>query len=433
MYRVCCLFLLVLAAGCGKDAPASRTPAGGPPPAAKGPRAFRVTTTSVSARALTYEIAAVGAVEAADTVPVSARVEGTLSALAFDEGVAVTAETVLAEIDRDRYALEVRQVEAEIARQESAVARAVLQIAQSESTITRMRAQIARAEAACAEARANLDRRRELQSRDAGAVSREELATFEAAVAKAEAELEISRGSETESAAALKVVQAQADEARTVLAQAQVRLDLARRDLDDARVRSPIAGVVQTRHVTNGQWVRVGDRIATLVDVSRLRLRFRVDEAESVRLNLHQAVTFRVKAWPERAFDAEIFHIQATADPATRMVECLAEVARTDAGLKPGFFATVRMVVGRSEQAIVIPDESILPTERGFVAFVVEDGKARRRDLIAGLHTPDGGVEVLGGLAVGEQLVVQGAQMLQDGFAVDVVAPDAPSSLPSAK
>jgi multidrug efflux system membrane fusion protein len=174
-----------------------------------------------------------------------------------------------------------------------------------------------------------------------------------------------------------------------------------------------------------GQYVKAGDVIATLVDPSRLRVRFRVGEAESVRLSSGQPVEFSVAAFPGRSLQAEIFHVSATADPSTRMVECLAAVKEPEKGLRPGFFATVRAVVSRSGEAVVVPSDAVLPTEAGFTAFVVEDGKARARTLRLGLQTKDGGIEVLSGLARGDVLAVEGATALQDGVPVAVDAPGA--------
>ncbi len=413
------LALAVFAGGCEKSAPASAGAA-----APKGTRAFRVAVAPVETRALAYAVTAVGSLEAHEVVAISARVEGALEKVAFDEGKTVTPDDVLAEIDTSRYSLRVREAETEVARAEAAVARAALQVAQSDATIARARAQTARAVAVLQEGEANLARRRELIARDAAAVSREELATFEAVVARARAELDMARGGEHETQTALEVVRGQAAEAKAALDQARARLDIARKNLEDSRVRSPIAGIVQQKRVASGQYLKVGEPIATLVDARRLRLRFRVGEAESVHLKNGQAVAFRVKAFPERPFDARLFHIHAVADPVTRMVECVAEVADPDPALKPGFFATVRMEVARNDRAVVIPEAAALPTEVGFVAFTVETGKARQRLIVLGLHTPDGGVEVLSGLAPGEVLVVQGAPMLQDGVPVDVVAPD---------
>jgi multidrug efflux system membrane fusion protein len=131
-------------------------------------------------------------------------------------------------------------------------------------------------------------------------------------------------------------------------------------------------------------------------------------------------VEFAVAAFPGREFRAEVFHVNATADPVTRMVECLAAVAAPDPGLRPGFFASVRASVGREGEALVIPVEAVLPTEKGFLAFVVEGGRARARTVRLGLHTRDGGVEVISGLAAGETLAVAGALALEDGVAVEV-------------
>jgi multidrug efflux pump subunit AcrA (membrane-fusion protein) len=78
--------------------------------------------------------------------------------------------------------------------------------------------------------------------------------------------------------------------------------------------------------------------------------------------------------------------------------------------------------IGRGASAPVIPQTAIRPSERGFLAFVVEDGVARERVLTLGLRTADGRVEVRDGLAAGETLVVRGAEALADGAAVVVEA-----------
>jgi RND family efflux transporter MFP subunit len=167
--------------------------------------------------------------------------------------------------------------------------------------------------------------------------------------------------------------------------------------------------------------VKVGDPVATLVDTTSLRLRFSVGETESVRLKLGQTVSFGVRAFPARKFEAKLFHLDATADSTTRMVECLATVTDRDPALRPGFFAEVNVQIARSDASIVVPEASLLATEQGFVGYVVEGGKAVRRPLVSGLHTKDGGVEILSGLTAGEVLVVRGAASLLPGVPVEAV------------
>ncbi|HKB16284.1 MAG TPA: efflux RND transporter periplasmic adaptor subunit [Planctomycetota bacterium] len=371
---------------------------GAAPPPRGAPAAFRVTARAVEERPLAYRIESVGSIEARETVLVPARVEGTLEALAFEEGQAVTPETVLAVIDGERFALEAQRARAALAA--------------AESSLVRAKAQTTGDQALLEESEGNLARRRALRAKDPGWVSEEVIATGEAAVARMRANQEMRRAGEKEAEAAL--------------AQARAQLALSEKNLADARVRAPIAGTIERKHVAAGQYVKSGDRIATIVDTSALRLRFPVTESEAVRLKAGQALAFRVQPFPEREFRAALFHVGSTADPATRMVECLAAVGEGGADLKPGFFASVQIEVAREERAIVVPAAAILPTERGFVAFVVEEGRARRRDLRLGLHTPEGDVEVLSGLRAGETLVVLGAAILEEGSAVRVV-PEAAS------
>jgi multidrug efflux system membrane fusion protein len=394
------LAALPLAGGCSKPAAP-----GGPP--RQGARAYRVTAATVEAKPLTYSVEGVGSLEAYQVVTVPARVAGTLDRLDFDEGSAVTPETVLAVIDERRHQLEVERAKAAV-REAEAAAR------QAQAGAASAAARTARVQATLDEARSNLTRWTALREKDAGFVTAEKIASVEAMAKSLAASLEEARAGETEE-------EARGREAAATVEARQAALALVEKDLEDTRVRSPIGGRVQSKHVAAGQYVKVGDPIATLVDTSRLRLRFAVTDSESVHLKSGQPVSFRVKAFPDRAFEAKLFHVNAAADPATRMVDCLAAVEAPDPGLKPGFFVQVAVEVAKAGASIVVPDGALLPTEKGFVAFVVEDGKAAQRLLTLGLHTREGGVEVLSGLAPGERIVVHGAQSLQPGVPLEVV------------
>ncbi len=388
--RIAVLASALAASACGAKDP-------GGPAARPAPRSYRVAVQPVEPRSLAYAVDAVGSVEAYDVVAVPARVSGTLDSLGFDEGDTVALGQVMAVVDGRRYSLELDQSKAAVASAEASVGTA--------------KARTSQAQAALEEAETNLARRRGLREKNAGWVSEDEISTLETAGARSRASLEEARAGE-------RVAAALVEERRAALA-------IAGMNAGDARILPPIAGTIEKRLVSAGQYVKAGDAVATLVDVSRLRVRFRVGEAESVRLRKGQRVEFSVAAFPGRTFRAALFHVNATADPVTRMVECLAEVEEPGGGLRPGFFASVSAEVSRSDAAIVVPDSSILPTDRGFVCFVVVDGKARERPVKPGLHTKDGGVEVIGGLAKGESLVVEGAGALAEGVPVEVVAPAA--------
>ena len=125
--------------------------------------------------------------------------------------------------------------------------------------------------------------------------------------------------------------------------------------------------------------MRTGTVLATIVDVSRLRLRFKVSEGESLRAARgRQGHLPRGAARAQRDFGAHIYHVGDVADPQTRQVEVLAWV-KNPGELKPGFFAEVTLAGEKKQGALVVPESAIQASERGFVAYVVEEKTARVR------------------------------------------------------
>ena len=332
-----------------------------------GPPAFPVETSPVKSRPVEYTVTAVGSVEAFEKVQVTARVAGVVEQVKFVEGESVEAGTPLVEIEPRRYQLAVEAA----------------------------RANVQKAEAAKADAEAALARRKAVTEKNPGLIPGEEIATF-----------------------ATRVQTAAAD-----VAQARSALDQAELNLRDAFVRAPVAGRIETRTVTTGQYVSPGGVLATLVRRDPLLLRFQVPSEDARNLRPGLVARFRVPG-DQGEFRARITHVAGAAETSSRMVAVTAQVDDPRrAALRPGAFADVTVPVGGVAHAAVIPQTAIRPSERGFLAYVVEDGKARERVLTLGLRTTEGLVEVKAGLRSGEELVVRGAEALRDGLAVKVSAP----------
>jgi len=362
------LLALPLFAGCGRPQGAAAS-SGGP-----GAQAIPVKAAPVQAQDVTYRIHALGSLEAEEMVQVTAEVEGALSEIRFHEGDRVTPQTVLALIDPERYRLEAERAEANYRKA----------VADEER------------------AKADLKRREDL--------ARDQLVAVE--------ELNRNRR-ETEG----MIAEAAASKAAR---------DIALQNQQRSQIRARRAGVINARQADPGQFVRAGTVLATLVDTSRLRLRFKISEAESLQAKEGQTVSFKVGAAGDREFTGTLYHVSEVADPATRQVEVLAWV-KNPGDLKPGFFAEVDLPTGTRQGVLVVPETAIQASERGFVAFVVEDGKARVREVQIGLRTGGGGVEILSGLKPGEQVIVQGSDRLADGVPVRTAeSPEAGKQAPGA-
>jgi multidrug efflux system membrane fusion protein len=306
-----------------------------------------------------YEIKALGSLEAEELVQVTAEVEGAIADVRFHEGDRVGTGTVLATIDPQRYRLELQRADANLRR------------AQAES----------------ARARADLARREALANEKL--VSGEELQRAQTDTDRLDAD-----------AAANKAA-----------------LEIARQNQRRSEVRAPRAGVINTRTVETGKFVRTGDVLATLVDTGRLRLRFKVSEAESLRAQPGQTLSFHVGALGGKPFAATVYHVGSLADPATRQVEVLAWV-KNPGELKPGFFAEVTLASETKQAAVVVPESAVQASERGFVVYAVQDDTARARQVQVGLRTGTGLVEIVSGLKAGETVVVEGSDRLADGIPV---------------
>jgi multidrug efflux system membrane fusion protein len=333
--------------------------------------ALRVRVAPVSVQDVVYQIKALGSLEAQDMVQVTAQVEGVATDVTFREGDRVSPRTVLLRIDPDRYRLEAER------------ARAVLDQAKAER----------------GQAEADLKRRETL--------AQNELLSAE--------ELTRSRSDRNRLSSAVDV--------------AQAAQGIALQNVQRAEVRTPIGGTINTRTVDTGQFVRTGTVLATIVDTSRLRLRFKVSEAESLRAKEGGTVTFRVAALGPRDFQARIYHVGRIADPATRQVEVVAWVD-DPRELKPGFFAEVTLAGEQRKAAVVVPESAIQASEQGFVIYVVEQGKARLRPIQLGLRTGTGIVEILSGLKPGQAVVTEGSDRLADGIPVEVLGAPAPGTPP---
>jgi multidrug efflux system membrane fusion protein len=315
-----------------------------------------VRTATVAVQDVAYQIKSLGTLEAQDLVQVTAQVEGAVAEVRFHEGDRVTPETILLRIDPQRYRLEAERAEASY-RQVAADAE---------------------------RSQADFARRQELAASQL--VAAEELTRAKQDTAGLRA------ASEAQKAAAA----------------------IARQNLARAEVRAPIAGIINTRSVDTGQFVKTGTVLATLVDTSRLRLRFKLSDSESLYAKVAGTPSFRVAATGAREFKARIYHVGQVADPTTRQVEVLAWVENPGV-LKPGFFAEVVLSGESRKGAIVVPDSAVLASEQGFISYVVVNGKAALRAVRVGLRTGDGRVEILTGLHPGEVVISEGSDRLSDG------------------
>ncbi|HKO99251.1 MAG TPA: efflux RND transporter periplasmic adaptor subunit [Pyrinomonadaceae bacterium] len=205
--------------------------------------------------------------------------------------------------------------------------------------------------------------------------------------------------------------------ARANVANAESQLALARRTLSYANVYSPIDGFISERTADLGEYVSPTTKVATVVKINPLRVRIDIPEQAIPSVAVGQSVSITTSAWPDRNFSGRIARISPNVTPTSRTLTVEAEIENNSGVLKPGQFATVRILQSRAEPALLIPARAVR-TESGVSrVFVIKDGHARER--IVQLGQADGDlVEIKSGVANDEPVATSNVELLSDGMAV---------------
>jgi RND family efflux transporter MFP subunit len=330
-----------------------------------------------------------GRTAAVDSVEVRARVWGCLDKVNFKEGALVKEGDVLFEIDPRIYRADVE--------------RAVGTVAQFEARVHRLERDYHRAK--------NLLAR--------GAVGQEEYDRYEADYREAVANLHVARANR----------------------------DLAALNLGYTRVTAPVSGRVSRYVVTVGNLIQSGDQnngtlLTTIVSVDPMYAYFDVDERTVLRVRQlireGKARSARETEWPvslglatEEGFPhrGTINFVDNQVNPKTGTLRVRGVFPNKDEALSPGFFARVRMPIGRAHQALLVTDRAIDNDQGQKVLYVVNEKNevVSRPVRLGALH--DGLREIAGGLKPGERVVVNGLQQVRPGLTVEPKLVDHPVPL----
>lgn len=251
------------------------------------------------------------------------------------------------------------------------------------------RAQLQQAEAQAGIARTSLRRNRELQSQ--GFVSA-------SAVEQAEANLKV----------------------------AEAQVALARAQLQRLRISAPFDGVAGIRSVNVGDYVREGADLVAVEDLRSVWVDFRLPERYSAQLRAGQDVEVMLDALPGRRFNGKVMALDSQLDANGRSLLVRARMDNADGTLRSGMFARARVVLGVKDNALVVPEEALVPQGgKQYVIKLVDGPKGKvsqRVEAQLGLRLP-GKAQILQGLEAGDMVVTAGQNRLLrgDGQAVRVV------------
>ncbi len=198
---------------------------------------------------------------------------------------------------------------------------------------------------------------------------------------------------------------------------AKARMDATRARLADRVIVAPFAGLLGFRQVSPGTLVTPGTAIATLDDVSLIKLDFSIPERFLAAVAIGQSIRARSAAWPDVHFEGTLTTIGSRVDPVTRAVTLRAELPNEEAQLRPGMLLTVELLLP-ARQTVVIPELALMQVGSQQSVFRVDAESVVSQVQVKSGARRRGEVEIVEGLVAGDRIVVEGIVKLRPGARV---------------
>ena len=193
-------------------------------------------------------------------------------------------------------------------------------------------------------------------------------------------------------------------------------------------VNSPISGTVTSFPGAIGSTVSQQAPLATIGDLANLQIRTYISERKISHIALGMPAELTFESYPGETFSASIVELSPVVDPSSRTMEIMLDLTTRDRRIKSGMFSRIKITTSVKDDIVKIPSDCI--TERfgdKFVYVITADGLAERRSIVEGISINDVS-EILSGLSVNEQIVIQGQSLLDDGVKVKVIKEVTPLS-----
>ena len=188
-------------------------------------------------------------------------------------------------------------------------------------------------------------------------------------------------------------------------------MDIVKTTIRKTEIRAPFSGKLGLRNISPGAYVTPSTIATTISQVSQLKLQFSIPEKYGAQLKNGQNIDFTIDG-VQKKFSANIIATEAGIEENTRSLAVRALIKNKDASLLPGAFAKVKLALEKSEDAIMIPNSSVLPQGRSKFVFLYKGGKAKQMEISTGVRDSTN-IQVLNGITKGDTVITTGLLYLR--------------------
>ena len=197
------------------------------------------------------------------------------------------------------------------------------------------------------------------------------------------------------------------------------QLAQAEKGLADTTIRAPFDGFITARPVAAGEYVALSNKIATIVRIGRMKLQLQTPEQRASRGKVGMTVVARVAAYPDRDFTGKITAVNPSVDPNSRVFILEARFDNPTGELRPGMFATARVLLPGGESAVFVPRNAVVrdKTTDSYQVYTIDNNTAHLRVVVTG-EVDGGQIRIVSGISGNETVVTSSQSELFDGAPV---------------
>lgn len=211
------------------------------------------------------------------------------------------------------------------------------------------------------------------------------------------------------------------EQVTTDLEKLRADIELVEARIAQTELRAPFDGFIGLRNVSEGAYASPSVVISNLTKISPLIVEFSVPEKESDMVRKGAPISFQVdtEQGNSETYKATIYALESKLDFNTFSLTVRASYPNTNAKLRPGRRARVEINAGEIDNALMIPNESIVKEMGRDIAYLYKNGKAKQIELILGRRMA-AQTQIVEGLSIGDTLITTGVMQLREGLAVNI-------------
>jgi len=214
------------------------------------------------------------------------------------------------------------------------------------------------------------------------------------------------------------ISQEQYDEIQNDLAGVKAGIDLLHAQIQKTEVRAPFNGVIGLRSISEGAYVDASTLIARLQDLSSVKIDFSIPEKYAAMIGKGDKVRFTIEG-SSRQREGTIYAVEPKIDPMTRSLKLRAITRNEKESILPGSFAKIEVLLGRQQDAVLVPTYAVIPDIEGQKVYVAKNGRATLVSVETGIRMEEQ-IHIVKGLAANDTLLTTGLLQLRPGVAVSV-------------